>query len=64
VPATGLNASNTPFPSLRCIANVLLNDEPAEQCNGLVNRTRSNQYNAGLSGQVTHRRALGAARTC
>jgi outer membrane receptor protein involved in Fe transport len=60
VPAGGLNASNTPFPSLRCIANVLLNDEPAEQCNGLVNRTRSDQHNAGLSGQVTHRRALGA----
>ena len=31
VPASGLDASNTPFPSLRCIANVLLNDEPAEK---------------------------------
>lgn len=60
VPATGVNASNTPFPSLRCIANVLLNDEPAEQCNGLINRTRSNQHNAGIAGQVTDRRAVGA----
>ncbi len=28
VPASGLTAANTPFPSLRCIANGLLNDEP------------------------------------
>ena len=29
-PTSGANASNTPFPSWRCIANGLLNDEPAE----------------------------------
>lgn len=52
-PTSGANASNTPFPSWRCIANVLLNDEPAEKCNGLINRTRLTQENYGLSGQAT-----------
>ena len=28
------------FPIWRCVGNVLLNDEPAEKCNGLINRTR------------------------
>ncbi|MEP6960591.1 MAG: TonB-dependent receptor [Acidobacteriota bacterium] len=53
VPASGLNAANTPFPSLRCIANGLIGDEPAEKCNGLLNFTRSRQHNAGFTGQVT-----------
>jgi outer membrane receptor protein involved in Fe transport len=53
VPAAGLNAANTPFPSFRCIANVLLNDEPGEKCNGLINRTRTGQHNYGFSGQFT-----------
>jgi len=53
VPASGASAENTPFPSWRCIANVLLADEPAEKCNGLLNRTGSRQHNYGLSGQVT-----------
>jgi outer membrane receptor protein involved in Fe transport len=60
VPSSGLDASNTPFPSLRCIANALLNDEPAEQCNGLINRTRSDQRSAGLSAQLTRRDPVGA----
>jgi outer membrane receptor protein involved in Fe transport len=34
---------------------VLLNDEPAEKCNGLINRTRAVQRNAGGSGQLTRR---------
>ena len=59
IPASGLDATNTPFPSLRCIGNVLLNDEPAETCNGLINRTGANQRNGGLSGQVIHRRGVG-----
>ncbi len=61
VPASGLDASNTPFPYYRCIANVLLEDEPGKQCNGLINRTNSRQNNGGLSAQITHRRAIGAA---
>ena len=56
-PLSGATAANTPFPKWRCIANVLLNDEPGEKCNGLINRTQSTQRNGGLSGQVTHRRA-------
>ena len=52
-PASGATAANTPFPSWRCIANVLLEDEPAEKCNGLLNRTDSRQHNYGLSGQAT-----------
>ena len=58
VPPSGLDASNTPFPSLRCIANVLLNDEPSEKCNGLINRTDTTQHNGGVSGELTRRDAL------
>jgi outer membrane receptor protein involved in Fe transport len=52
-PTSGATAANTPFPSWRCIGNVLLNGEPAEKCNGLINRTRTGQHNAGAAGQLT-----------
>ena len=52
-PLAGENAANTPFPNWRCIANVLLNDEPGEKCSGLINRSRTAQNNYGLSGQLT-----------
>ncbi|SEB23466.1 TonB-dependent receptor [Variovorax sp. YR216] len=52
-PASGANASNTPFPKWRCIANALLNTEPNEKCNGLVNRTETRQQNYGLAGQLS-----------
>ena len=52
-PASGANASNTPFPFWRCIAQALQKDEPAEKCNGLINRTQTEQQNYGLSGQLT-----------
>jgi outer membrane receptor protein involved in Fe transport len=52
-PSSGANASNTPFPFWRCIANVLRSDEPAEKCNGLINRTETSQRNYGFSGQFT-----------
>jgi outer membrane receptor protein involved in Fe transport len=58
IPASGLDASNTPFPSLRCIGNALLNDEPSEKCNGLLNTTETRQKNGGASGQLTHRRSV------
>jgi outer membrane receptor protein involved in Fe transport len=58
-PAAGANAANTPFPSWRCIGNVLLNDEPAKQCNGLTNRSQTSQHNGGAFGQITRRDALG-----
>ena len=48
----GETAANTPFPSARCLVNVLSNDEPAEKCNGLLNRTHTSQYNTGASGQL------------
>ena len=52
-PTSGANAANTPFPFWRCIAQVLERDEPGEKCNGLLNRTRSQQQNYGVSGQLT-----------
>jgi outer membrane receptor protein involved in Fe transport len=52
-PAAGATAANTPFPFWRCLANVLLDDEPAEKCNGMINRTRTEQDNYGVSGQLT-----------
>lgn len=54
-PASGETALNTPFPSWRCIANILRQDEPGEKCNGLLNRSRTTQHDFGLSGQVTWR---------
>jgi outer membrane receptor protein involved in Fe transport len=54
-PTSGENASNTPFPFWRCIANVLLQDEPGEKCNGLLNRGETSQHNYGVSGQGTWR---------
>jgi outer membrane receptor protein involved in Fe transport len=52
-PVSGENAANTPFPSWRCIAQSILRDEPAEKCNGLLNRSLSKQHNYGLSGQLS-----------
>lgn len=52
-PTSGENATNTPFPKWRCIANVLLVDEPAEKCNGLINRSASQQRNYGLGLQFS-----------
>jgi outer membrane receptor protein involved in Fe transport len=53
VPAAGATAENTPFPLWRCIGNILINDEPAEKCNGLLNQTHTKQHNSGASGQLT-----------
>jgi outer membrane receptor protein involved in Fe transport len=58
-PASGANASNTPFPSWRCIANGLLNGAPVENCNGLLNRGENSQHNGGGFGQLTMRRSFG-----
>ena len=52
-PLSGESAANTPFPFWRCIGQALLRDEPAEKCNGLINRTYTKQRNYGVSGQVT-----------
>lgn len=58
-PVAGENAGNTPFPFWRCIANVLLRDEPGEKCNGLLNRSHTSQQNYGASGQFTYAGQLG-----
>jgi outer membrane receptor protein involved in Fe transport len=52
-PLSGENASNTPFPFWRCIAQALEFAEPIEKCNGLIIRSSSRQNNYGLSGQFT-----------
>ena len=52
-PASGATAANTPFPFWRCLAQSLTRDEPAEKCNGLINRSTGKQYNFGGSGQIT-----------
>lgn len=52
-PTSGATAANTPFPFWRCIAQVLQKDEPAEKCNGLINRSRTTQHNWGASGQAS-----------
>ncbi len=53
LPGADETAANTPFPFWRCLAQVALADEPAEKCNGLLNRSASRQTNQGLSGQFT-----------
>jgi outer membrane receptor protein involved in Fe transport len=62
VPTSGESAANTPFPRWRCIGNALLRDEPAEKCNGLLNRSSAQQRNYGFSGQVSWFGRAGAAR--
>lgn len=52
-PTSGATAANTSFPTWRCIANALLNDEPAEKCSGVLNTTHTLQTNYGLSGQLS-----------
>ncbi|MDR2013199.1 MAG: TonB-dependent receptor [Rhodanobacter sp.] len=51
-PTSGEDASNAPFPKWRCIANVLLNAEPNEKCNGLETHTRAVQDNYGIGTQL------------
>jgi outer membrane receptor protein involved in Fe transport len=61
-PTAGENALNTPFPKWRCIANALLRDEPAEKCNGLLNRGFALQRNYGISGQMSWFKSQGPIR--
>lgn len=61
-PSSGANAGNTPFPYWRCIAQALQGDEPAEKCNGVLNRTRTRQHNYGFSAQIAGSGTLNSAR--
>jgi outer membrane receptor protein involved in Fe transport len=58
----GENADNTPFPFRRCLDEIQVGDEPAERCNGLINRTNTRQHNAGGSGQITWLPVAGQSR--
>lgn len=58
-PLGGETRANTPFPKWRCIANVLLNSEPSEKCNGLLNSTATRQQNWGLTAQLSQQTTLG-----
>lgn len=51
-PTAGENATNTPFPKWRCIANALLRDEPGELCNGLINQSETRQTSLGAALQL------------
>lgn len=53
LPLTDPTPATTPFPFWRCLAQSIQRDEPAEKCNGLINRTAGRQTNYGVSGQVT-----------
>ena len=57
-PLAGESAANTPFPKWRCIAHALRLDAPAEQCNGLINRSATQQSQVGLSVQLSGERRL------
>ena len=57
-PTSGASAADTPFPKWRCIVNALLNSEPNEKCDGLVNRTQTRQQNYGLALQASMQTAL------
>ncbi len=59
VPIAGADATNTPFPIWRCLANVLRNDEPAETCTGVLNTTRTGQTSRGASVQLDWDGVLG-----
>ena len=63
-PTTAINAANTPFPYLRCLAAAIAltggtkSAEPAEKCNGVdtdtVNRQHAYGFTGALSWNTTH----------
>ncbi|HXK03770.1 MAG TPA: TonB-dependent receptor [Verrucomicrobiae bacterium] len=61
-PTSGANASNTPFPYWRCIAQALQLDEPVEKCNAVIVHGFTKQNNYGLSGQATWSTSPGGHR--
>lgn len=61
-PAGSSNAASAPFPLWRCIAQSLTRDEPAEKCNGLINRGASEQASYGLASQFSLDGKLGDRR--
>lgn len=62
-PSGGETQANTPFPKWRCIANILLNSEPNETCDGLQNRSKDRQREWGASAELTWAGRLASARS-
>ena len=67
-PTAGESQADTPFPKWRCIADVLLDSAPNETCDGLANRSATEQDEwgggaelvaTGRLGGIAHRLALG-----
>jgi outer membrane receptor protein involved in Fe transport len=58
-PLAGETQANTAFPKWRCVANVLLNSEPNEKCNGLANRSAADQDEWGGGVELAVQGALG-----
>jgi outer membrane receptor protein involved in Fe transport len=52
-PVSGETQNNTSFPSWRCIADILLNSEPNQRCNGVDNATTTRQSENGIAAQGT-----------
>ncbi len=52
-PTSGATVANTPFPFWRCIANVLLKNDPDERCDGDTVYSKERQNDYGLSAQLT-----------
>ena len=52
-PPLGANASNTPFPFWRCVAQGLQHSEPVENCDALTVYSKAVQNDYGVSGQLT-----------
>jgi outer membrane receptor protein involved in Fe transport len=52
-PTSGANASNTPFPKWRCIAQALELNNPDQKCDAITVYSKTVQNNYGASGQVT-----------
>ena len=52
-PTSGANASNTPFPYWRCIAQALELNNPGQKCDAITVYSKTAQNNYGASGQAT-----------
>jgi len=52
-PASGANASNTPFPKWSCIAETLQSGNPDQTCDGVTIYSKEVQNEFGFSGQFT-----------
>jgi outer membrane receptor protein involved in Fe transport len=62
-PSNGETEANAPFPKWRCIADVLLDSEPNEKCDGLENRSKDRQREWGVSGELSWEGPLGGVRS-